>query len=163
MGETVPPAARPRPNEVKEMSDRKTLFGLRDAFLPMADNVWKNVKVLAVPYAYNVALNFAAAGAILTRTVALLQDSYFEMVMIMDNHPNPWSFLLKDGSSGREMMSDQTPNANMTGTGSLPFILPDSYIFRPTGNIVINSTNGATVGANAGTITFYGARLFIQN
>jgi hypothetical protein len=116
--------------------------------------------VAASFYVYPITLDFSLVGEQIDGSITLLQDSYFELTQITDNHAATFDFLLVDGSTQRQVFNAPVPKANITGTGQLPFNLPDTYIFRPKGVIEVRATNGPSTAVNKGKLTFIGARLF---
>lgn len=108
------------------------------------------------PFSYNVIFNSIAAGAILTGTTNVQNDSYFvctaQMAQIWDaatgNTTNTLPQVsamrvrILDSSSGKFQMDVPTPVGNIFGTSVQPHVLLyRSRVYMPGGQIQVELTN----------------------
>ena len=91
-----------------------------------------------------------AGNAIGNGFMSIGADSDFVAVAIMAASPllsdlgsanQPFTFLLRDGSTDRDFSSEQVHNALSTGTGQDPFYFPKPRIFSRNSDIRVDLTN----------------------
>lgn len=104
-------------------------------------------------------LAFTVANQQIDLTLQLLQVADFEVFYLLDTHTNAWNLQITDGSSMTTLWSQPVPAASVCGNGTLPGIVPVTFVFRKNGSIMIRGINGA-VAANPGVLTIVGAHLY---
>jgi hypothetical protein len=83
-----------------------------------------------------------------SQSITIMQDSAFELMQITvqgnistgtEPNPNniilPFTIMLTDTGTGRNLMQNPVPVNMIAGRGELPFILPETRIFKPTSTI----------------------------
>lgn len=127
------------------------------------------------PFSYNVVFINILAGAVVTATTQINNDSYFVCTQatadIFDNATGrtnispavfPGLVRILDSSSGKFQMDQPTPVSGLFGTALQPFVwLYRSNIWMPGGQISVELTNNNNIAQNV-RFTFTGFKVFGQ-
>jgi hypothetical protein len=121
-------------------------------------------------YVYTASFGNIASGATTGPTNGPLQiqaDSDFEwrkLTFFSELHGGTPPFLqsqipelalmVTDGGSGRQLFSSATPLSSIAGNGTLPFILPVTYIFEAKSTIQLTLTNFSIAGSGGGASAY---------
>lgn len=126
------------------------------------------------PFFYNIIFNAIGAGAVQTGTANINNDSYFVCTQMTvdiwdsatgnttNTQPNVAPMLVRilDTSSGKYMMDQATPLANVLGTAQQPGIwLYRGALFFPGGQIQLELTNGMAASQRV-RFTFAGFKTY---
>lgn len=127
-------------------------------------------------FTYNAIFAAIGAGVTQTVTVQIQNDSYFVVVSQMaeiwdsatgnttNTNPNvaPMTVRIQDSSSGKFLMDQPTPIANVFGTGQQPHVaLYRSKLFLPGGQISVELTNGMAASQRV-RLSFEGFKVYRQ-
>ncbi len=141
---------------------------------PEWDN--ENVQLATDFFTYNAIFGTVAANAIsVTQNISIQADSKFEWMKATafgykDGASEPYqstdlmplTCIIQDSGSGRYLMKDPTPIANLFGTGQLPFILPESRIFWPNSTLTVILANPSSSQYDNVTLSFIGRKILRQ-
>lgn len=124
-------------------------------------------------FVYNTEFSNVLAGTSQTNTINIQSDSDFEVqkltALILNVNSAPYSsldvdnirVLIVDTGTGRQLSDVAVPIDSMFGTGQLPFILPNTKLFKARSVISVQVTNSMS-GYNYSTImlSFIGRKVF---
>lgn len=126
------------------------------------------------PFSYNVIFDAIGAGAAQTRAANVQNDSYFvctqQMMEIWDSATGnttrtdpvaaPMLARISDSSSGKFMMDQPTPVANLFGSAEQPKVwLYRAKLYLPGGQITMELTNGMATSQRV-RVTFEGFKVY---
>ncbi len=130
-------------------------------------------KILKDFYTYETNFDGLAAGTDASQQINIQADSDFELQKLTyfadigaaaqtdSTRVVPLcSFLILDSGSGRQLMDQSVPLANLAGTGQIPFILPNPKIFAAR-SVVTITLNNFSVGTTYNVkVSFIGVKRF---
>lgn len=110
--------------------------------------------VLTDWFTYGVSFGNLAAGAVVANNIQIQADSSFELIKLsvygtLHGGSAPYSdgslvecnIFITDSGSGRQLMNTPVPVNSIAGSGKLPYILPESRIFKGNSTVQFNMTN----------------------
>jgi hypothetical protein len=119
-------------------------------------------------YTYSTVFNTLGAAATVTQQIAITADSDFVLdALCLVSYsaagvliPNPdYTVALVDTGSGRALQDQNIHVNNITGTGQLPYWLPEPKLFKGSASIGVTLTNNTPVAAVV-SIAFIGRKVF---
>lgn len=148
----------PSYNELSQMSDQQLtdIFGVRDFFTYELDfaAVVGNSGTAQSSFTVQADSNFLwQYGAMFADLAAAAQTESGRVVPLI-------SCTITDSSSGRQLMSGNTPLASLFGTGSLPFILPSPRFFRAQTQVNVSLLNFSASNTYNVKLQFIGTKFF---
>jgi hypothetical protein len=133
--------------------------------------------VLTDWFTYSVSFGNIAAAGVVAQNIQIQADSSFELIKLsvsgtLHGGTAPYSnasiiecnLFITDSGSGRQLMNTPVPINSIAGTGQLPYILPESRIFKGNSTVQFNVTNySSTNQYDNVTLSLGGRKLFFQN
>lgn len=124
-------------------------------------------------FTYFLSFGSIAAAASNTQSFNIQADSDFELMQIAasgnkNGAAEPWpqdvqlpfNMFITDTGTGRNLMSAAVPLSLLSGSGRLPFIMPQERVFEAKSTVTVQLTSyGGSTYDNIG-IAFIGAKLF---
>lgn len=144
-------------NVLSQMSDQqlKELFGLRDFFTQELD--FAAVAAGDTPSASFTVQNDAnflwQMGAFVADISGAAQTDSSRVLPLV-------SCIIKDQSSGRDLMQNPVPITSLFGDGSLPFILPTPRFFQANTQVTLNLLNFSNATTYNLKLQFIGTKFF---
>lgn len=155
---------------VPQMFDQAAFAqGMNPAYIPPGfDGLFRQ------PFVYNVVFSSISAGAVVTQSTNIQNDSYFVCVEqnadiwdaatgnTTNTQPNAAPMLVRiiDTSSGKFINDVATPIGNWFGNGIRPFVwLARAQVYRPGGQISVELTNNMGA-AQTVRLTFVGFKVY---
>lgn len=124
-------------------------------------------------FSYPFNIGTIAATGVVNQTIQIQADSAFDLMQItaqgnLNGASEPWpsnvilpfTIMLTDTGTGRNLMNTPVPINMIAGRGELPFILPQNRIFAPKATIQIQCTGYGGGTYNNIFVNLIGAKLF---
>lgn len=145
----------PTYQDLSQMDDRQlqSLFGVRDFFVYEVD-----FSLLSNGGVANGSFTVQADSNFLWQYGAIYCDGNSDITTAM-TIPMV-SAVIKDSSSGRDLMSGAVPLSSIFGNGQLPFLLPTPRFFRAQTQVTISLSNFASSADYNLRLSFIGTKFF---
>jgi hypothetical protein len=148
-GSSMPQGASPWNNAV---------YASRNYFIYESDNVANLAAAASVNLTFNIA---GDSDFFWTKFSAFALVGGTSTVRNADQLPSV-TMLLLNTTTGRQYMSSASPLANMSGTGSEPFILPQITMWQRKSTIQVQLQNVGSATYSAIYLSFHGIKAFPQ-
>lgn len=148
----------PSYTELSQMSDQQLtdIFGVRDFFTYELDfaSLAANGGTAQSSFTVQADSNFLwQYGTFFADVAAAAQDDSSRVLPLI-------SCTITDSSSGRQLMSGNTPLLALFGTGQLPFILPSPRFFRAQTQVNVSLLNFSAASTYNLKLSFIGTKFF---
>lgn len=125
-----------------------------------------------IPFTYVVPAITLAANAAGQQNLVLMADSYFELMAVFATggadattentlvSPNNFSLLIRDNTTGRDLMSQRVPQRLLAGNAFNGFLQRRPIVFEPQSSLLFDYLN-LTAANNSVTIALVGYKKMI--
>ena len=127
----------------------------------------------SLPFVYTVTASLAnVVGATTSTTLIMQADSRFELMGIMGTggatagsedslqYPNFFSVLIRDQTTGRDLMSGPVPQRVLCGNAFKQFLEKRGIVFEPQSNLLFTFTNLQALTCNI-TLALHGYKIIL--
>lgn len=128
--------------------------------------------VNSIPFIYTVTAEDIAASSSRQATLIFQADSRFELMAIFASStvpeettqvsPNNFSLLIRDQTTGRDLMSNRVPQRILCGNAFNGFLQKRGIVFEPQSNLLFDFLNLANAGNPIDvTVALHGYKLIL--